>query len=58
MKKTSNLIEDKRKDKVESQKAHSTSEFVIVAKNGGHALLCLASRLATVVSWSVSQAKL
>jgi len=30
---------------LEPQKAHLTGEFVIVAKFGGHALRCLASRL-------------
>jgi len=33
----------------EPQKAYLTSEFVIVAKLGGHALRHLASRLANVV---------
>jgi len=33
----------------EPQKAHLTSEFVIVAKFGGHALRYLASRLANVI---------
>ena len=33
----------------ESQKAHLTGEFIIVAKFGGHALRHLASRLANVV---------
>ena len=33
----------------EPQKAHLTSEFVIVAKFGGHALRHLASSLANVV---------
>ena len=33
----------------EPQKAHLTSEFVIVAKFGGHALRYLASRLGNVV---------
>ena len=33
----------------ESQKVHLTSEFVIVAKFGGHALHHLASRLANVI---------
>jgi len=33
----------------EPQKAHLTGEFIIVAKLGGHALRCLASRLANVV---------
>ena len=31
-------------------KAYPTSEFVVVASNGDHALLRLGSRLATVVS--------
>jgi len=33
----------------ESQKAHLTDEFVIVAKFGGHALRHLASKLANVI---------
>jgi len=33
----------------EPQKAHPTSEFVIVAKFGGHTLRYLASRLANVI---------
>ena len=33
----------------EPQKAHLNGEFVIVAKFGGHALRCLASKLANVV---------
>jgi len=33
----------------ESQKAHLTGEFVIVAKFGGHALRRLASRLVNVI---------
>jgi len=33
----------------EPQKAHLTSEFIIVAKLGGHVLCHLASRLANVV---------
>ena len=33
----------------ESQNAHLTGEFVVVAKFGGHALCCLASRLANVI---------
>ena len=61
MKKTSSLIEDKRKDKVQrthtlrNPKTHPTGEFVIVAENGGCALLRLASRLANVVSERVSK---
>ena len=56
MKKTSSLIEDKKRQgaeglhSLELQKAHPTSEFVIVAQNGGCVLLSLASSLATVVS--------
>jgi len=34
----------------EPQKAHLTSEFVVVTRNGGHVLLHLGSTLATVVS--------
>jgi len=34
---------------LEPQKVHLTGEFVIVAKFGGHALCCLASRLANVI---------
>ena len=34
---------------LEPQKAHLTSEFVIVAKFGGHTLHHLASRLANVI---------
>jgi len=30
--------------------AHLTSEFVVVMKNDGRTLLCLGSKLATVVS--------
>ena len=37
------------RDSSEPQKAHLTSEFVIVAKFGGHALRHLASRLVNVV---------
>jgi len=36
-------------DSSEPQKAHLTGEFVIVAKFGGHALRCLASKLANVI---------
>ena len=35
---------------LEPEKAYATSEFVIVAWNGGCALLCLASSLAIVVN--------
>jgi len=38
-------------------KAHLTGEFVIVAKLGGHALRCLASRLANVVRGGGRQTK-
>ena len=34
---------------LEPQNAHLTSEFIIVAKLGGHALCYLASRLANVI---------
>ena len=62
-KKTSNLIEDKRIDKVQRAYTHrnpkkhiSTGEFVIVVQNGGHTLLRLGSSLATVVSEAGSKA--
>ena len=59
-KRTSSLIEDKRQSaegthSSEPQKAYHTGEFVIVAYNGGHVLLRLASRLATVVSQAARQ---
>jgi len=41
----------------EPQKAHLTGEFVIVGKFGGHALRCLASRLANVVRQGGRQTK-
>ena len=34
---------------LEPEKAHATSEFVVMAWSGGRALLCLASSLAIVV---------
>jgi len=37
------------RDSLEPQKAHLTGKFVIVAKFGGHALCCLASRLMNVI---------
>ena len=61
MKKKS-LIKDKRNNEgaeashlSEPQKAHPTGEFVVVAQNGGHSLLHLGSRLATVVSEAVKR---
>jgi len=41
----------------QSQKAHLTGEFVIVAKFGGHALCHLASRLANVIRQGGRQTK-
>ena len=35
---------------LEPQKAHPTSEFILVSYNGGLVLLCLVCRLTTVVS--------
>jgi len=50
-------MEDKRKYKAwrehnhrNPQKAHFTSKFVVVTKNGGYALLRLVSMLVTVVT--------
>jgi len=40
---------------LELQKAYPISEFTIVVWNHGRTLLCLASRLATMVSQSVSE---
>jgi len=56
-------MEDKRKyvqgvegaHSLEPQKAHLTGEFVVVMKNGGHALLHWGSILATVISETVRQ---
>ena len=41
----------------ESQKAHATGELVIVAKNDGHMMYCLASSLAAVVRLAGRQTK-
>jgi len=40
---------DKRRNKLEPEKAHPTGEFVIVAKFGAHVLRHLASRLVNVI---------
>ena len=40
---------------MEPEKAHSTDEFVIVAKFGGHVLRHLASRLANVIDQGGSE---
>ena len=52
-KKMTIILKIKRRNKVQRaiklEKAHSTGEFVIVAKFGDHVLRCLASSLSNVI---------
>jgi len=54
------MIEDKRKDKAQSQlefqKAHATGIFVVVVKYSGYLMHCLGFILATVV-WQTGSLK-